>query len=358
MKTMLRLAAVAGLALTLVVLANCQTTPKENLYARPLKNTVTNSIVPGFVRFEAQALGLETDAAAFCAAPDEAKLATLQTRWKTLARSWNGVAFYKFGPLDDDLIFPAIIFIESMRQNGTDYTQTAREAVTAALSGSAPLNDAYFDALTFNKVGLLALEVLVFEESSSSHSQLAADVVAEYVAQPRKCEYLRGVAKLLATRATTVRAAWNTAYADTGKPYAELFQGETLPDGNEPAGSLINGAVQHLEYLKKRKLDGTLDARLSGTFYENTLEMLTQLQQAMSQDGLPDDFGLFDLMAARNQQAALDTVTRHFATAKADAEATSQAQLSTSVGVLEQDFRTTVPDAVDINLGLNFTDGD
>ncbi len=183
-------------------------------------------------------------------------------------------------------------------------------------------------------------------------------MVAEYVAQPRKCEYLRGVAKLLTARATQVRSAWDTTYADTGKPYAELFQGETLPDGNEPIVAFIDGAVQHLEYLKKRKLDATPDARLAGTFFEHNLEMLGQLEQAMSQDGAADDFGLFDLMAERGEGDALETVQRGFATARADAEAKSRSQLSTSVGALEQHFRTVVPGALDVDLGLNFTDSD
>ncbi|MGV3619474.1 MAG: imelysin family protein [Archangium sp.] len=358
MKNTTRFIALTVASLMLATCGNCGPTQQENVYARPLKNMVTQSIVPGFVRFETEAKGFETDAASFCTAPDETKLATLQARFRTLSLAWNEVVFYRFGPLDDDLIFPAIIFIESMRQRGTDYTETVRDGVTTAISGTTAMDDAFFTALTFNKVGLLALEVLVFEESSSAHAQAPTAIVAEYVAQPRKCEYLRGVAKLLTTRATRVRSGWDTAYADTGKPYAELFQGETLPDGNEPTGTLINGAVQHLEYLKKRKLDGTLDNRLSNTFFENNGKMLEALQQAMSQDGAADDFGLFDLMVQRGQTEAFDIVNGDFTTTRADAAAKSQPQLSVSVGVLEQHFRNSVPDAVGIDLGLNFTDGD
>ncbi len=165
MKPMLRLTAMSLASLSLVTCGNCESPPPENIFARPLKNTVTQSIVPGFARFEDEAKALEASIASLCAAPDEAGLAALQARWRSLALAWNGVVFYRFGPLDDDLIFPAVIFIESMRQRGIDYTETVRESATAAVAGTTPLDDAFFDALTFNKVGLLALEVLVFEES-------------------------------------------------------------------------------------------------------------------------------------------------------------------------------------------------
>lgn len=358
MKPTLRFAALSLAMLSLATCGNCDPAPQEDPFARPLKAIITQSIVPGFVRFEDEAKSLETQVATFCAAPDEAGLGLVQARWRSLTLAWNGVVFYRFGPLDDDLIFPAIIFIESMRQRGTDYTETVREELSAALVGTASLDDAFFKALTFNKVGLLALEVLIFEESSAAHAQTPAAIVAEYVAQPRKCEYLKGVAKLLTTRATQVRAGWDTAYADTGKPYAELFTGQTLPDGNEPVPTLINGVVQHLEYLKKRKLDVTPDAKLSGTFFENNLEMVKQLEQAMSQDGAADDFGLFDLMAERGSTDALMTVQQDFVTARTDAEAKSLTAMSTSIGTLEQHFRNVVPGALGIDLGLNFTDGD
>ncbi|MBL8956853.1 MAG: hypothetical protein JNK82_39130 [Myxococcaceae bacterium] len=129
----------------------CTTKPQTNPWERPLKNTVTQRIVPALVTFETDAVALETKSDAFCVAPTSAVgLTELRAQWRTVSLSWNRVAIYRFGPLFDDLIFPAVIFIESMRQRGTDYTDTVREAVVAALTGSMPLDAAYFDGLTFN----------------------------------------------------------------------------------------------------------------------------------------------------------------------------------------------------------------
>ncbi|MBL8956852.1 MAG: hypothetical protein JNK82_39125 [Myxococcaceae bacterium] len=116
--------------------------------------------------------------------------------------------------------------------------------------------------------------------------------------------------------------------------------------------------VQRLEYVKKRKLDAIPDARLSGAFWANQSAMLENVQAVMTQDGQADDFGLFDLMNERGQSAALATVTASFEKVRGDATAMNQAATSTSMGALEQNFRNEVPDALGVDLGLHFSDGD
>ena len=111
-----------------------------------------------------------------------------------LFSQWYRLSIYNFGPLDDDLIFPAYTFIDSLRLRGTDYTGTVRSEITADISGDFSLDDDYYALKTFNKVGLLALESVIFETASSEHSQVSENIIAEYQDQSRKCDVLKGLA--------------------------------------------------------------------------------------------------------------------------------------------------------------------
>ena len=322
-----------------------------------MQNTVDNTIVPGFVAFDEAAQGMRAEVDGFCGAPSTTSLASLQGGWRTLSLSWNAVAAYNLGPLDDDAITPRIIFIESMRQRGTDYTDTVREAYAAALSSGATLDAAYFDALTFNEVGMLALEVLIFEDSRAGHSQLPEDIVADFAAEPRKCEYLRGVADLLAQDASEVRSAWTVSFQGA-EPFRDTMLESKLPDGREPIAALLVALQQHFDYIQVRKLQGTLDAQLSGAFYPNVNAALLALEALLEQPTPEEAVGIFDFMLAKDLQSDVDLVRANLAAAKAAAAAEDRDGLTTAIGLLDGNLKREIPDGLGVDLGINFTDGD
>lgn len=344
----------------LASLAGCETeapAPTGPTGPEVMQSTVDYTIVPAFVGFREAAEGLRAEVDVFCAAPDGPGLELVQADWRTLSSAWNTVAAYNLGPLDDDVVTPRILFIESMRQRGIDYTDTVREAYAAALSTDATLDAAYFDALTFNQVGLLALEVLVFEDARAGHSQLPDDVVADYLAEPRKCGYLRGVADLLVEDARTVETGWTESFLG-GEPFRDAMLGTSLPDGREPIVGLLIALQQHLDYVKVRKLEGTLDAQLSGNFYPNLTATLIALEALLEQPAPDEAVGIFDFMLAKGLDEDVELVRTNLATAKQAALAEDRTALTAAIALLDGNLKREIPDGLGVELGINFSDGD
>lgn len=349
------------LLLALSALVGCQSTTSEAPTGptgpEVMQNSVDHTIVPGFVAFREATEAMRVGVDGFCAAPDAAGLGALQDDFRSLSSAWNAVALFDLGPLEDDVVTPRILFIESMRQRGIDYTDTVREAYAAALSTDATLDAAYFDALTFNQVGLLALEVLVFEDARAGHSQLPDDVVADYLAEPRKCGYLRGMADLLVEDARAVESGWTESFLG-GEPFRDAMLGTSLPDGREPIVGLLIALQQHLDYVKVRKLEGTLDAQLSGNFYPNLTATLIALEALLEQPAPDEAVGIFDFMLAKGLDEDVELVRTNLATAKQAALAEDRTALTAAIALLDGNLKREIPDGLGVELGINFSDGD
>ncbi len=325
--------------------------------AEIMRDTVETTIVPDLRAFDTAAQEMRTGVDAFCAAPNADGLAELQVRWRSLSETWSAVAPYNLGPLDDDVITPKIIFIESMRQRGTDYTQTVRDGIVRGIEGNEALDLAYFDRQTFDEVGLLALEVLVFEDSGEGNSTEPADVLADFAATPRKCDALRGLTELLASCAATVHRGWTESFADSGEPFAETMAGPELADGTEPVAALLIVLQEHLDYIKVRKLEGILDAELSGHFYPNVLATVEAMDELLSQPS-EESFGLLERMEATGNAEEVAAVRANLETAKAAATDEDRDALTAAIGLLDGNLKREIPDALGVELGLTFTDGD
>ncbi|PIE21099.1 MAG: hypothetical protein CSA66_00070 [Proteobacteria bacterium] len=319
---------------------------------------VDDHIVPGFATLDERSGAYLSAATAFCQAPDEATLASLQGQWRALSEAWNRVSLYNLGPLSDDVVFPRIIFIDSMRLRGTDYTETVREALAVALAGDATLNVDYVAKQPFTDQGLLALEVLSFESTAAGHPTAAADVVADYTAQPRKCDYLLGVAGRLDVVIGEVLAGWRVDFADSGAPFRDAMVAGELPDGAEAAPALLLAIHEHLDYVKTRKLEGLLDARLADHFYANVRASLDALGELLRRDEAGDRYGLLDHMASRGFTDQVAAVEATLAAARAAADAEDRDALTAAFAALEGSFKRELPDGLDVDLGITFTDGD
>jgi predicted lipoprotein len=347
-------------ALALCALVGCpgdEEPAKSGLDA--LREAIALTVVPGVSTFAERAASLEGAVPTFCVGPDAAKLAELQAQTRDLMHAWSAIAAYNFGPLDDDLITPRIIFIESMRQRGVDYTTTVREAIATALASDDILDDGYVDALTFNKVGLLALEVLLFEDSREdavgAHATDAASIVDDFVAAPRKCAYLEGIARHVAETARAVDHGWRVDDG-SGSPFADAMERDELDDGTQPIVALLVAMHEHLDYVKVRKLEGVLDARLSGEFYPNVRATLDAYGEVLAPSGA--EFSLFDYMDQRTFTDERVLVEKNLEAAVAAAELGDRAALTATIGVLEGNFKREIPDALGVDLGINFSDGD
>ncbi len=323
-----------------------------------MRNTVDNSIVPDVQAFLAASEDFEAGVDGFCDGPDEAGLAALQDEWRGLSSAWSAAAPYNLGPLDDDLITPRILFIESMRQRGDDYTDTVREAWAEAAASEVALDEAYFDGLLFTEVGMLSLEVLVFEDSREGYSTAPADVLGDFEAEPRKCEYLRGMAARLTRDAGQVEYGWTTSFGDAASPFRDQMLEPLLSSGEEPIGALLIALYEHLDYIKVRKLEGILDAQLSGHTYANISATLEAYEALLTQPEPEDAIGILDFMAIRGHEAEVELVLGNLDAAKQAATDEDRDALAAALGLLEGNFKREIPDSLGVQLGLTFTDGD
>ncbi len=330
---------------------------------RALDTAVTDTVVPTIEAFAVRAHVLDEAVQAVCPAPSEQELIDLQDKWIALADAWSAAAVYNLGPLNDDLIAPTMIYVESMRQRGIDYGDTVRESVDLGIAGEQPLDANYFQALQFNRVGLLGLEVLLFEGAAPVRSSTVSDLVVDFQDEPRRCKYLKGISSLLAQRANDVHKGWTQDFEGLG-PYADIMRSPELADGSSPIQSLLLSVSAHLEYIEKRKLNGVRDMRIAhaarpqlNLFFSNLDRALQEIQDLVqkSEDGEP---AIYNAMAHRGFSSEVARVQVALRLAREAAQRGDRTELADRTIALTDHFREEVPDGLGVDLGLNFSDGD
>ncbi len=327
----------------------------ENL-SSALKQTVNNSILPTVDGFSVQANQFTTDVNSFCNVPNSSKLTTLQQRWKSLSQQWYKLALYNFGPLHDDIVFPKINFIDSLRQRGIDYTGTVRAEINTDLASTTALNEAFFSNKDFNRVGLLALELLVFETTSNAHSTLSQDIVAEYTSLSRKCDYLKGMSTFNVKMADYIRTGWHSNYLSTGTAYESLFLNEQLSNDDKSLPTLLTAVQTHLDYLAKRNV-ATVSAQVADYSFENIKSSINEINNLLN--GTTDTIvSLFDIMSSAGAQSSVDLVKTNIANLFEAIQNEDAVQLIADLGKLDGNFKREIPEGLNVDLGINFTDGD
>lgn len=321
-----------------------------------LKETVNKTIIPtveGFLQSSQQFKQKTTD---FCGAPSKPKLTELQDGWKSLSLQWYKLAIYNFGPVNDDVIFPKINYIDSLRQRGTDYTGTIRTEITNDMNSAVSLNEAYFSGKDFNRVGLLALELLAFETADNAHLTDDQSIVDEFIATPRKCELLKGLSALNVSHARYIRDGWKTEHLSTGKSYKSLFLNNQFDNGDKSIPVLIVSIQSHLDYLSRRNV-ATIGAKTAGYGFENIQASINEIKLVLKgASGSQESF--FGVMKTFGAQNSVDIVEDNIAAIEAKIQSRNVAELNASMGLLDGNFKREIPQGIGVVLGINFTDGD
>lgn len=321
-----------------------------------VEETVNKKILPTVALFSTQANQFDSSAEAFCDAPASATLETLQQDWKSLSVQWYKLAIYNFGPVNNDLIFPRINFIDSLRLRGTDYTATVRTEISNNLASDATLDTAFFDKQTFQRVGLLALESLSFETAAGEHSQVNAEIIAEYENETRKCAILKGLSEQIVNHATDIQKGWNVAHNETGKPYKTLFLNDELENGTPPLTELIGSIQAHLDYLQKRNVS-KIAAQIADYSWESISASIDEVDTLLNGTE-QTNVSFFGLMTSAGFQNAVNLVKENIATVRQNIQDRDSALLEISLGKLDGNFKREIPDGLEVQLGINFTDGD
>ena len=320
-----------------------------------LGEITTQTIVPAVDDFYAQTQTLTSRAESLCSDINSANLLALQNQWRTTHSSWGSLSPFRFGPLTDNLITPAYLFIDSYRLRGDEYTATVREALTTAITGSSTLNTDYFTALAFNRTGLLAIEVAAFSTLDGS-SQTPADVIAELSSTPRKCDAIVGLSGALLQRAQHVYDGWHTEYLESGISFTEMLTSNALEDGTDAMTAIITSAQEYLDYMSNRDTVSNVAqlADNSWAYAQAGIDTINLLLAGNDNTSV----SLYSLMRASGNSLNADAVEVNIAAAEeaiADQDATS---FNAIAALLDGNFKREIPDSLDVSLGINFSDGD
>lgn len=352
--------------------SSTSTTPKSELDIA-IEEIIDYTVTPALDSFLQGTGTLTSLTESFCSSNNkiESDLLTLQNQWISTNNAWFKLSPYLLGPLttEDYLTAEAFWYIDSYRQRGNDYTSSMRSEITTMLTDNNDINSAVFSQKSFNKVGLLALEVLLFETSGSGsqyQSQATADITSEYQNTPRKCDILKGQANELNRRATIIHNAWNKDYRDTGIGYRDLLVDKLLEDtfteSNDIDGTgtpaftrLVVSTQSHLDYLTKRNIT-TQSAQLSNSVWQALGYTYNSLQEFLAGTD-NSSISLYSMMG-NGYDANMTTLQENMNDFKLSIEEKNTVNFISLSALLDGNFKRELPDALDTELGLNFTDGD
>ena len=325
--------------------------------------TIDNTIIPAVNRFQQQTSILVSDSTNFCSTNNitESNLAALQNQWIETNNAWFQLLPYRFGPMVNSLLLPTYTYIDGYRLRGTDYTSSVRSKIDNLLADTSSLDASTFSSSTFQFVGLLALEVSLFEDAANQ-SQVKADIIAEYLSNPRKCQLLTGYANELLRRADIIQQGWTENYRGTNKSYRDLIINSQLDsvlddEAVESAIKEITVSVQeYFDYLGLR--DITLDAgQLSSSIWTAIDHSLTNVEELL--EGTANtSISLNQIMNNNRFEQTVDLLDENIATLKTALGAKNTVDTVAAAKIIDGNFKRDIPDALNINLGLNFSDGD
>lgn len=375
MKTLLSQASKFSLFLIVTLLTACytdtsstSTAPKYEIDIA-VEEIINFTVTPAFDSFREEVGALTALTDSFCTSNSQvdSDSLNLQKQWILTNNAWFKLAPYLLGPLTskDYLTAEAFWYIDSYRQRGNSYISSVRTDISTMLSSADDIVATTFSNKRFDTVGLLALEVLLFE-TSGSQSQATADITSEYRTTPRKCDILKGQANELNRRTALIHNAWHKDYRKTGIGYRDLLVNKqlesTFTESNDADGTgtpvftrLVVSTQSHLDYLTKRNIT-TQSAQLSDSVWqalEHTQMSLEEFLAGTDKTSLT----LYQMMN-NGYDANISALQENMKIFKQSIEEKNTVNFKSFSAALDGNFKRELPDALGAELGLNFTDGD
>ena len=263
--------------------------------------------------------------------------------------------------MEGSVVFPTYTYIDSYRVNGNNYMETVRSEIDSLLSSGDEINDSTFTNKTFNKVGLLALEVSIFE-TASSQSISSTDIINEYVADDTKCAILTGYSTQLLRRASIIDDRWTTDYQDSGSSYRDLLLSGQLEeingeDGSDATTKIVLGAQNYFDYLANRNVTDSVGT-LAGSIW-SALDLSIGITEELMNGTDDSNLSLFDIIKNTNSNDQdVNTITDNLSYIRTTISNADKISLQAAAKALDSNFKVEVTTGLDINAGLSFADGD
>ncbi|HEY0963245.1 MAG TPA: imelysin family protein [Pseudomonadales bacterium] len=315
-------------------------------------------VIPAYEAFARASAGLETDAAAFCMAPDAPAFATLQASFHTAMDGWQGAQHIQFGPIT---YFNWNFRIQYWPDdNGTGARQL--NALIAAQDAAA-LDDEAFDRQSVGVQGFQALESLLFDDDSLA--QLQGDAY--------RCQVMHTIAANIDEIASGVSTRWKDEFRTTVANADERGFFESAEDATI---DYLKALVEPVRRIQEQKLDAVLgetpeaarERRAESWRSQRTLRNIKLNVAALEHEFTASEPALSSVL----HEADVGTIAAAFADLRAsiDAQPDSLAealaadgghaallQVSAQLDVLYEAMEAALKNT-DLYLGFNSLDGD
>lgn len=325
---------------------------------------IDNTIIPAAQRFREQSKALVDKSQLFCAASNttEENLMTLKTQWITTNLAWFELLPYRFGPMINSEILPTYLFIDYHRQRGNNATDTVRNNIDTLIASNTEAEyNLTLSRIGASGVGLLALEVLIFEDAENQ-SLASADIIAEFNNNSRKCQLLLDIGNKLLSRADDVHQGWTTNYRNTGKSYRNLVVNNQLEEvfddeaGESAIKKIMVSLQEFYDYLAKRNITSNVAQLSSSTWL--ALEHSLKTTEELLNGAKSTSISINAIMMNNRFEQTVENINTHIETLRTAIEEQNITDTKAAAATLDGNFKRDIPDALNINLGLNFSDGD
>lgn len=354
----MKIQALTALALLTSLSVACATEDPDRNDPKKLKAALLASLkaetVPAFLRFQTASRTLSEKSVIFCGELTTKSLAAVQDSFREWNLAWNAVRPYNFGPFANNVIAPRMNYFEYTRNaHGRDWSATVRASILENRDKEEPFKEITPNAKV---LGLTAIEMLLFETTDTSTSTDADAVLSDFKTHVGKCEYLTYVTHKVHVLAAETYEAWVTKSDESSLSFLDRMMLDRLETGDAPIAKLLMAFSEDLDYVKRRKLQGTRDAQLSGGFCDNVSSTLNAMEHFFAAEG-----GLYARAIARDFPKNVSLTEAAFKKAK---EAAGQKDcpndaLVAAIGSLEGFVKRTMPDGLGVQMPVvNLSDGD
>ena len=218
-----------------------------------LRNFTRQLILPAHQNLETAASALTVAAQTFVANPDQANLDTLQQAWLEVNLARMATTPYNFGPVHDSLL-----------HNRLDKRPIDVSALSEILAGEATITADYIGTIGSNKVGLGAIEYLIFDPENGDTAVLTA---FQNSSGERRQALLLALAQNVQQTTVAVQNIWGS----DGANYAQWFV-ESSGEMENPMNVLVNQMLADLEMLINTRLGTPLGKQSDGIIQPEQVE--------------------------------------------------------------------------------------
>lgn len=316
---------------------------------------------------------LDTHIDSFCSgSADSDKLATLQSSWTNSYIAWYQVLPFQFGPLANTDNSSAILDYIDAYRNATVSNRTSNLAainpLIASLIGSDDvIIETSYSNTRAKEVGLNVLETALF--STTTDSIVAADIVSEFNAQPKKCDLIQALSFELIRRVSNVKTQWKIDYRDTSLSYQYLFSNNLLENyfsvidvqgdgtGTPSSEELVVAIQEFLDFTGNANIFSELTTYSDTTLWQALEASIITIENILDQS--PEtELTLLAIIKNNGYEQDAQTIQENIDNIKLAISAKNTTDFTAAVRALDGNFKTSVLDGLNINKGLTFADGD